>query len=104
MEHEEITYHVIEEENETHPLEIDGSILKLKRNISLDYERLPETQKHVPISISSVASTSVYTKQFLIDILGKLTNYFIIPPFKKSTYTHHLDSALHIAKTKLTIS
>ena len=69
---EKITYHVIEEENETQPLEVDKNILKLRLDNSLDYEVLPAGKKHLPISISSVASTSVFTKQFLIEVLGKI--------------------------------
>ena len=69
---EKITYHVIQEENETQPLEVDKNILKLRLDNSLDYEVLPAGEKHLPISISSVGSTSVFTKQFLIDILGKI--------------------------------
>jgi hypothetical protein len=46
--------------------------LKVKLDSTLDYELLP-ADKSLPITISSVASISgVFTKQFLIKVLGNM--------------------------------
>jgi hypothetical protein len=72
QQHERISYHILEVTNRTQPFEIDQNILKVKLDNTLDYELLP-ADKSMPITISSVASLSgVFTKRFLIKILGKI--------------------------------
>lgn len=69
---EEITFLILKDEDEEQPFEIDGNILKLKFGVGLDYERLP-ADKTIPVIISSVPSKSaVFTKHFLIKILGEM--------------------------------
>ena len=71
LDDEQISYHILEITNITQQFEIDRNILKVQLDDTLDYERLP-ADKSLPITISSVASTSgVFTKQFLIKVLGK---------------------------------
>ncbi len=72
LDNEQVTYHILDDENGTQPFEIDENILKLKLDNTLDYEILPAA-KTFPIVITSVPSNSgVFTKHFLIEILGTI--------------------------------
>ncbi|XP_046847645.1 protein dachsous-like isoform X2 [Xenia sp. Carnegie-2017] len=65
-----VTYHLLKDEDDVlPPFEINGNILSVKKDSSLDYERLT-SDKTIPIRVSSRAKKSgVFTKIFLIKVL-----------------------------------
>ena len=74
---DQVTYHILENENGTTPFKIDQDILKLKLGNSLDYEILP-ADKTFPLTITSVHSVhGVFTKRFLIKIQGTIYSSYL---------------------------